>query len=121
MRISDWSSDVCSSDLLGAHKIRALRCDSADAQALQMTITSAAGEHDGIEVLVNNAGAGVFRSIAELTLADFDQMVTINLRAVFVAIQAAMTHVERGGRRSEERRVGKECVSTGRSRWSQYH
>src|SRR3546814_1526059 len=64
MRISDWSSDVCSSDL-GAHKIRALRCDSADAQALQMTITSAAGEHDGIEVLVNNAGAGVFRSIEE--------------------------------------------------------
>src|SRR3546814_19303804 len=109
MRISDWSSDVCSSDL-GAHKIRALRCDSADAQALQMTITSAAGEHDGIEVLVNNAGAGVFRSIEELTLADFDQMVTINLRAVFVAIQAALqigrascreraVRVDLGGRR----------------------
>src|SRR3546814_18877179 len=123
MRISDWSSDVCSSDL-GAHKIRALRCDSADAQALQMTITSAAGEHDGIEVLVNNAGAGVFRSIEELTLADFDQMVTINLRAVFVAIQAALPHMERGGRiihlgscnRSEERRVRKGCHKTGRYR-----
>src|SRR3546814_20427703 len=100
-----------------------------------MTITSAAGEHDGIEVLVNNAGAGVFRSIEELTLADFDQMVTINLRAVFVAIQAALPHMERGGRiinigscnaervpnRSEERRVGKECVSTCRYRWSPYH
>ncbi|HEY9545090.1 MAG TPA: SDR family oxidoreductase [Solimonas sp.] len=92
----DCAAQLCTD--LGAHKIRALRCDSADAQALQMTITSAAGEHDGIEVLVNNAGAGVFRSIEELTLADFDQMVTINLRAVFVAIQAALPHMERGGR-----------------------
>src|SRR3546814_13136085 len=52
----DCAAQLCTD--LGAHKIRALRCDSADAQALQMTITSAAGEHDGIEVLVNNAGAG---------------------------------------------------------------
>src|SRR3546814_14551477 len=43
----DCAAQLCTD--LGAHKIRALRCDSADAQALQMTITSAAGEHDGIE------------------------------------------------------------------------
>src|SRR3546814_3386553 len=62
------SAQLCTD--LGAHKNRALRCDSADAHALQMTITSDAGEHDGIEVLDNNAGAGVFRSIEELTRAD---------------------------------------------------
>src|SRR3546814_8574934 len=70
MRISDWSSDVCSSDL--------------DARA--------------------SAGGSIRRCPCRSGLA-----------CPAVALQ-----VDRG-RRSEERRVGKECVSTCRSRWSPYH
>src|SRR3546814_10105711 len=68
MRISDWSSDVCSSDL---------RCRSE------------AGKR------------GLTRSAA--------------------ASRSATTGRRRCGWRSEERRVGKECVSTCRSRWLPYH
>src|SRR3546814_10569702 len=70
MRISDWSSDVCSSDLL-----RAL------------------GAEDRILDVVPDA-----------RISPMDPK-----------------SVAGGERRSEERRVGKECVSTCRSRWSPYH
>src|SRR3546814_7153256 len=72
MRISDWSSDVCSSDLEVQSELRSL------AEALR-------GDAGAIQVLG------------------------------FAGPQADV------GARSEERRVGKECVSTCRSRWSPYH
>src|SRR3546814_5188960 len=89
MRISDWSSDVCSSDL---HSLRDFR------------------------------RAGV----------DRDEQVRERLRAIDereVELGQAFSRGIRDGRRttvlpasrSEERRVGKECVSTCRSRWSPYH
>src|SRR3546814_2057228 len=81
MRISDWSSDVCSSDLwclrrlyLQCRKGEAAGLERRDGQALPSRQTPAAGGRSG----------------------------------------AARC-------RSEERRVGKECVSTCRSRWSPYH
>src|SRR3546814_18901780 len=101
MRISDWSSDVCSSDL-----------------SLPFALTGAQQR--------------VFAQVRE----DLGKPVPM-LRPVqgdvgsgktVVAALAAMVAVE-GGRqaalmaptRSEARRVGKECVSTCRSRWAPYH
>src|SRR3546814_8134309 len=73
MRISDWSSDVCSSDLLSLF--------SRDTIALSTAIALSHAMFEGA-----------------LLLGICDKIV-----------------------RSEERRVGKECVSTCRSRWSPYH
>src|SRR3546814_16836566 len=75
MRISDWSSDVCSSDLLEL------------AARLSFFLWSSVPDNE----LIDTAIAG-------------------NLRDPKVM-----------ERRSEERRVGKECVSTCRSRWSPFH
>src|SRR3546814_4511135 len=82
MRISDWSSDVCSSDL----------CAGADLA----------------QVLKFDAGRDEF--IARGRVIQQSQPRTRR------ALRAA-TFAKRG-ERSEERRVGKECVSTCRSRWS---
>src|SRR3546814_2192016 len=71
MRISDWSSDVCSSDLLFGARL--------------VPLPGLAVRTDG-------------RAISGFLVPDL-----------------------RLSRRSEERRVGKECVSTCRSRWSPYH
>src|SRR3546814_1346878 len=85
MRISDWSSDVCSSDLFLQTVTSALEGNEADvSQAL-----------DDLAVVAKGLGA---RDEAIGSLIE-------NLEVV----------------RSEERRVGKECVSTCRSRWSPYH
>src|SRR3546814_15045014 len=99
MRISDWSSDVCSSDLLDAllRRFARLAIDRAD--------------DDGAVIADVDRGAGLFGDRADggATLADhFADLVRVDLDGD----QA---------RRSEERRVGQECVSTCRSRWSPYH
>src|SRR3546814_5738272 len=91
MRISDWSSDVCSSDLLAPARMR----------------STASGSF----LLINNLiGLGV----GPLLIG----RVSDSLKSTYGldALRAAAV-----GGRSEERRVGKECVSTCRSRWSPYH
>src|SRR3546814_14733331 len=82
MRISDWSSDVCSSDLAKGDVVELH--PAADRRQCH----AAAGQ----------LGAGV-EDVAEALDRD-----------------AHLLEI-----RSEERRVGKECVSTCRSRWSPYH
>src|SRR3546814_14587764 len=94
MRISDWSSDVCSSDL--GRNSRQDRHQSAGNSARIAIAAQPAGEDHG------EAG-------------DADHRRHEDLRA-----RAQRDEGERDAR-SEERRVGKECVSTCRSRWSPYH
>src|SRR3546814_1778301 len=83
MRISDWSSDVCSSDLFGQYSARILASQKRSSLA---------------------AGDAVDKHVDFSIQPDSDGLLQY-LRS----------------RRSEERRVGKECVSTCRSRWSPYH
>src|SRR3546814_18363613 len=103
MRISDWSSDVCSSDLGGfgaclmsepeqvAAAVRAMR----GATSLPVTVKHRIGVDDSDEY------AFMRRFVATVAGAGCE---------VFIV------HA-----RSEGRRVGKACVSTCRSRWSPYH
>src|SRR3546814_19885122 len=92
MRISDWSSDVCSSDLLPIWK--RLPKESARIYRLQ---TSAGERIIGRKVTPAWAASVTGEAPARLAVPDAWRM------------------------RSEERRVGKECVSTCRSRWAPYH
>src|SRR3546814_19969751 len=103
MRISDWSSDVCSSDLGG--------------DALQRQGLHPGKNRDNQPLLAKSR-------------ADADVDVVENLQTV--GMPAAVDRGrdlhrfgrcgdDVGGVRSEERRVGKECVSTCRSRWSPYN
>src|SRR3546814_12372325 len=98
MRISDWSSDVCSSDLQTAIPLQGL---DRDRQAVEQRIR---GKLVAAEAQESAAGLdpGVF--------GDGDHGV--------VAIGGPDLHPTV---RSEESRVGKEGVSTCRSRWSTYH
>src|SRR3546814_19227080 len=98
MRISDWSSDVCSSDLITGR------------DAFDRTI-----------LIVEDFGGGKARE-------DFDAQPfgLLGEPAAKIAETARIGAlvVHEAGRdefRSEERRVGKECVSTCRLRWSPYH
>src|SRR3546814_2648044 len=93
MRISDWSSDVCSSDLADA--LNALQTIVLDASALPEPITRDHAEYVKVEL----------ESVERVARLDDG---------------TAFTYWTFNGR-SEERRVGKECVSTCRSRWSPYH
>ena len=76
----------------------AILADSTDEKALVAAVERTATELGGLDILVNNAGIATIAPIADFKLADFDRIVAINVRAVFVASQAAIRHMKDGGR-----------------------
>src|SRR3546814_1618472 len=105
MRISDWSSDVCSSDLLARFGM------GGEALALL-------GWIDQLVVAVGN----LQRAQIQLEPLRDRRCIRANPRQRTLARRVVVDQQHAIARqRSEERRVGKECVSTCRSRWSPYH
>src|SRR3546814_19362276 len=104
MRISDWSSDVCSSDLfMERYAPSAKDLASRDVVSRAMTIEIREGR-----------GVGAHKDHIFLHLDHLDPKILAE-RLPGISESA---RIFAGG--SEERRVGKECVSTCRSRWSPY-
>src|SRR3546814_12923571 len=108
MRISDWSSDVCSSDLFFASyaegsKRKGLNMRGALFMVASLSLWMLPASSPAQLGLPGRLGVpdvldGVESLPGRLPLPDIERL-----------------------SRSEERRVGKECVSTCRSRWSRYH
>src|SRR3546814_11053808 len=101
MRISDWSSDVCSSDL--------------DSAILFRSPTERPQGWFGVVHADPQVPA-----LPEL-IEDFSEASGAYLVGGLIAGRGARPQWAGKAARSEERRVGKECVSTCRSRWSPYH
>lgn len=77
----------------------AIQADSAeDPDAVADSVEKTVSEFGGLDILVNNAGVGRLGALDELTLDDFEQTVAVNVRAPFVAAQAAVRHMPAGGR-----------------------
>ena len=76
----------------------AINADSADPNAVQAAVAKTADRFGRVDILVNNAGILVRGIVDEYDLADFDRMIAVNVRAVFVAVQAALPHMREGGR-----------------------
>lgn len=76
----------------------AIRADSADAEALQQAIRQTVNSFGKLDILVNNAGMLAMGSLEELSLADLDRTLAVNVRSVFVASQEAARHMNDNGR-----------------------
>src|SRR3546814_14048201 len=112
MRISDWSSDVCSSDLAGKKKV-----------VLEL---------GGNAAVIVDKDADLDHALARIIFGGYYQsgqscihvqrvIIHEEIYDTFRDMLAAKVKTLKSGdpkHRSEERRVGKECVSTCRSRWS---
>jgi len=79
-------------------KAVAVQADAADPAALTEAIDAAARRFGRLDILVNNAGILALGPVDEFSLADFDKTIAVNVRAVFVASQAAARHMREGGR-----------------------
>jgi 3-oxoacyl-[acyl-carrier protein] reductase len=76
----------------------AVRADSADPAALVHAVDRTADEFGRLDIVVNNAGAFLLGPVEQLTLQEFEQTIAVNVRAPFVASQAAIKHMSGGGR-----------------------
>lgn len=83
---------------LAGGKALAIRADNADATAVQNAVAETVKTFGRLDILVNNAGMLVIKPIDDLTLDDFDRMVAVNIKGLFVATQAAVRHMGKGGR-----------------------
>src|SRR3546814_15059122 len=104
MRISDWSSDVCSSDL---H-------DTAHCRNGRILL-------DDTDMAAKRSTAPFFMTVYRQEGDGINYVTVRNVYMPAVIGGRRWGDVEVAYQRSEERRVGNECVSTCRSRWSPYH
>jgi 3-oxoacyl-[acyl-carrier protein] reductase len=79
-------------------KAVAIQADAADAEAVKGAVEKAVATFGRLDVLVNNAGTAIPKKFEETTLEEMDRMIDINVRGVFVATQAALKHMNDGGR-----------------------
>ncbi|WP_025119607.1 MULTISPECIES: 3-oxoacyl-ACP reductase family protein [unclassified Serratia (in: enterobacteria)] len=76
----------------------AIQADSADAEAVQQAIRQVVNSFGKLDILVNNAGVLAMGQLEELSLADLDRTLAVNVRSVFVASQEAARHMNDNGR-----------------------
>ena len=79
-------------------EVIAIKADSADPDAVRSAVARTAEHFGSLDILVNNAGILIRETVENYDLADFDHMFAVNVRAVFVAAQAATKHMSEGGR-----------------------
>lgn len=78
--------------------VLAIRADSHSPEDIRQAVAETVATFGGFDILVNNAGVYNANHIEQFTLEDYEDSMAVNVRAVFVASQAAARHMPSGGR-----------------------
>ena len=79
-------------------KAISIQADAADAAAVKAAVDKTASTFGSLDILVNNAGTAIHKPFEETTLEELNRVIDVNIRGVFVATQAALKHLKKGGR-----------------------
>ncbi len=95
---AELAAEVVGAIKAKGRKAVAIQADSADVAAVQASVEKAVAELGGLDILVNNAGILRLSELKDLSLADIDALLNVNVRAPIVASKAALPHLGKGGR-----------------------
>jgi NAD(P)-dependent dehydrogenase (short-subunit alcohol dehydrogenase family) len=94
---SRTEADVRSvAERLGDHAF-GVRCDVADPEDCERLVAATVERFGRLDVLVNNAGLGVFKPISEMSIDEWRLQIDVNLGGVFYCSKAALPHLSRSG------------------------
>jgi len=79
-------------------KAIAFHADASDADAVKAAVAETVKTFGRLDILVNNAGIAVLAPIDQFPVEEFDRLIAVNVKGVFVATQEAIRHMDEGGR-----------------------
>jgi 3-oxoacyl-[acyl-carrier protein] reductase len=94
----DAAASVLKDIKRAGRKAIAIKADASDAAAVAAAVEETVATLGRLDILVNNAGTAIPKKFEEATLEEMDRVIDINVRGVFVATQAALKHMNDGGR-----------------------
>jgi len=97
-RSADRAAEVVEAAEAKGRKALAIQADSADPAAIKRSVAAAVDVLGGLDILVNNAGIALAGDIADIGVEHVDAMLNVNVRGPVLASQAAIPHLEEGGR-----------------------
>lgn len=76
----------------------AIQADASDPEAIKRSVDETVSALGGLDILVNNAGIVLYNLIADIGVEEIDAMLRVNVRSPILAAQAAIPHLQAGGR-----------------------
>jgi len=90
-------SKLSRGDASRAERVHAVTADVKDATAAKAAVDDAATRFGGLDVLVNNAGVGIFANVADMDVSAWHNVIDTNMSGVFYCCHAAISHLKRRG------------------------
>jgi len=81
----------------GPSAVETLRADVRRYDDIERAINATVGRFGGLDILINNAGVGIFAEVADMTPAQWSEVIDTNITGVFNACHAAIPHLRRRG------------------------
>jgi len=94
----DSASELAFSIQTGGRKAMSIQADSANPEAITTAVRKAVDKLGPLDVVVVNAGILRLNTVDAVALEELDRMIDVNIRGVFLAIQAAVAQMKDGGR-----------------------
>ncbi|MEW6644720.1 MAG: 3-oxoacyl-ACP reductase family protein [Pseudomonadota bacterium] len=94
----DKAAEVVRAIEADGRKSLAIAADSADPQAIRHAVAQTVARFGRLDIVVVNAGVLRLGDVRDVPLAELDLMLNVNVRGVFLAVQAAAPHLPAGGR-----------------------
>lgn len=94
----DRAKETCSAIQLGGGVAHPDQCDVTQEGSVKAMIGRAVGQLGCIDILVNNAGIELLKNIEEITVEEWDWVMAVNVRGVFLCSKHVLPHMKKAGK-----------------------